>query len=76
MEHNTPFVHLFEDAVNALLDLYEMDGLEETVRAVLLSLETFQVAVDEGEFETAEMHAPERLRALIEALRPFATPTV
>ncbi len=74
MNNASPMIQLFEDAVNALIDLYEVDGLEETVRAILLSLETMQVAVLEGEMETTAVHAPERVGALVEALRPFAAP--
>ncbi|GIV59151.1 hypothetical protein GQ464_015245 [Rhodocaloribacter litoris] len=68
MHSETPLIHVFEDAVNALLDLAELDGTDAMIRAVIVALESLNVALSEGELPESAMHAPARVRALIEVL--------
>ncbi|GIV61951.1 MAG: hypothetical protein KatS3mg044_0817 [Rhodothermaceae bacterium] len=73
MNNNTPLIHVFEDAVNALLDLAEVDGTEAMIRAVIVALESLDVALEEGELPASTLHAPPQIKRLIDVLRQQLT---
>ena len=69
MSTDSAMIYLFEDAVNALLDLAELDGTDEMMRSVVVALETVRVAQIEGELPESEMHAPEKIDEALKQIR-------
>ena len=61
-------IQVYEDALNALLDLGELDGTREVVRAALQTLQTIQMAMQEGEMPTSDAHDPVQLEVAIKSL--------
>jgi hypothetical protein len=68
-------IHLFEDAVNALLDLAELDGTDEMLRSVVVALETVRMAQLEGELPESEMHAPKKIDEALKQIRKLVSDT-
>ncbi|NDC87682.1 MAG: hypothetical protein EB075_02550 [Bacteroidetes bacterium] len=61
-------IQVYEDALNALLDLGELDGTREVVRAALQTLQTIQMAMQEGEMPASDAHDPVQLEVAIKSL--------